>query len=171
MASTQLGVCRFVQLPAAMIPAMGDWRRAERGDAVALRDLERAANLAGLSHVFGDLPFPDDGVLARWEATLVEPGVTVLVHAAAFTSWDDSGRLRHLAVHPEHWGTGLARAGVELAVAGIRASGRAPTLWVLVDNRRARGLYDHLGWEPTGREQRAEWPPYPTEVELRLSSA
>jgi GNAT superfamily N-acetyltransferase len=146
------------------------WHTATPEDAVALRDLERAANQIGLAHVFGDLPFPDDSVLARWEATLAEPGVTVLMTDGAFTSWDDAGRLRHLAVHPDHWGAGLARQGVQLAVSAIREAGRTPTLWVLVANHRARGLYDHLGWEPTGREQPAEWPPYPVEIELSLPS-
>ncbi len=144
------------------------WRNATVADAVALRDLERAANLVGLAHVFEGLPFPDDGVLARWQATLADPEVTVLLTEGAFTSWDDAGRLRHLAVHPDHWGAGLAREGVELAVTWIRAAGRVPVLWVLAANHRARGLYEHLGWEPTGREQRAEWPPYPTELELTL---
>jgi GNAT superfamily N-acetyltransferase len=144
------------------------WRPATPADAVLLRDLERDANLVGLAHVFPGLPFPAEGVLARWVATLADPGVTVLMTDAAFTSWDATGRLRHLAVHPDHWGTGLAREGVELAVAAIRTAGRTPVLWVLVANHRARGLYEHLGWEPTGRAQRAEWPPYPTEIELRL---
>jgi hypothetical protein len=36
---------------------------------------------------------------------------------------------------------------------------------VLRENTRARGLYEHLGWAPTGREQAAEWPPYPVELE------
>jgi GNAT superfamily N-acetyltransferase len=147
---------------------MRDWRRAALVDATALRDLERAANLVGLAHVFGGLPFPEEGVLQRWRETLADPAVTVLLHEHAFTSWDEAGRLRHLGVHPDHWGTGLAREGVELAVAGIRAAGRTPALWVLVDNHRARGLYDHLGWEPSGREQQAEWPPYPVEMELEL---
>ena len=144
------------------------WRLAGPDDAEALRDLEREANLVGLAHVFPGLPFPDEGVLARWRAALADPGVTVMRTDAAFTSWDVDGRLRHLAVHPDRWGTGLAREGVALAVAGIRAAGRTPVLWVLVANERARGLYEHLGWEPTGREQKAEWPPYPTEVEYRL---
>jgi GNAT superfamily N-acetyltransferase len=133
-----------------------------------LRDLEREANLVGLAHVFPGLPFPDEGVLERWRSTLVEPGVTVLMTDAAFTCWDDDGRLRHLAVHPDRWGTGLAREGVELAVSAIRAAGRVPVLWVLVANVRARALYEHLGWVETGRSQPAEWPPYPTEVEYRL---
>jgi GNAT superfamily N-acetyltransferase len=144
------------------------WRTATPDDAVALRDLEREANLVGLAQVFGGRPFPDAAVLDRWRATLADPAVRVLMTEAAFTAWDDTGRLRHLAVHPDAWGTGLARAGVELAVADIRAAGRTPVLWVLVANHRARGLYDHLGWEPTGREQPAEWPPYPQELELRL---
>jgi GNAT superfamily N-acetyltransferase len=144
------------------------WRRAAPDDAVVLRDLEREANLVGLAHVFGGLPFPDRAVLARWRATLSDPAVTVLVAPFAFTSWDAAGRLRHLAVHPDHWGRGLAREGVELAVAGIRASGGTPTLCVLAANHRARGLYEHLRWEPTGRVQAAEWPPYPQEIQLTL---
>jgi GNAT superfamily N-acetyltransferase len=147
------------------------WRTATAGDAVALRDLEREANLVALAHVFGELPFPDEGVLRRWQETLADPSVTVMMSPVAFTSWDADGRLRHLAVHPDHWGRGLAREAVELAVASIRASGGLPTLWVLVDNPRARGLYDHLGWQPTGRTQRAEWPPYPQEVELSLTES
>jgi GNAT superfamily N-acetyltransferase len=144
------------------------WRTATPDDAVALRDLEREANLVGLAHVFPGLPFPDEDVLTRWRATLAEPGVTVLMTDDAFTSWDEAGRLRHLAVRPDRWGQGLAREGVELAVAAIRASGRTPTLWVLDANRRARAVYEHLGWEPTGRQRPAEWPPYPTELELGL---
>ncbi len=146
------------------------WRWATLGDAEELRDLEREANLVGLAHVFPakEFPFPDEQVLARWRATLAEPGVTVLLTEGAFTAWDAAGRLRHLAVHPDRWGAGLARQCVERAVEAIRAAGRTPTLWVLVANHRARGLYEHLGWEPTGREQQAEWPPYPSELELRL---
>ena len=44
------------------------------------------------------------------------------------------------------------------------ATGVTPAV-VLVENHRARGLYEHLGWTPTGREQSAEWPPYPVEME------
>jgi putative acetyltransferase len=66
--------------------------------------------------------------------------------------------LRHLGVRPELWGRGLARAAVDRA-SGVRRR------WVLRDNTRARGFYEHLGWEATGREQEAEFPPYPVEVE------
>ena len=75
----------------------------------------------------------------------------------AYLAWD-AERLRHLGVRPDLWGRGLARAAVARAD-GIRR------LWVLTDNSRARGFYEHLGWRPTGREQDAEWPPYPRELE------
>ena len=95
------------------------WRTATADDAVALRDLEREANLVGLAHVFPGLPFPDDGVLARWEATLADPSVTteVFVDPQPRHVGDATGRLRHLAVHPDRWGSGLATAGIERAVA------------------------------------------------------
>lgn len=144
------------------------WRPAGPEDAEALRDLERAANLVGLAHVFPGQPFPDADVLARWRAALAEPGVSVLLHESAFTSWDTDGRLRHLGVHPAAWRTGLGREAVELAVAGIRVTDATPYLWVLELNTRARGLYEHLGWRLTGEERLAEWPPYPTELQMSL---
>jgi GNAT superfamily N-acetyltransferase len=150
------------------------WRPATPDDATALRDLEREANLVGLAHVFpaADFPYPDEAVLAQWAATLDDPSVATEVYTdpepVAFAAYDATGRIRHLGVRPDRWGSGLARQAVERSVVGIRASGREPTLWVLVANHRARGLYEHLGWKPTGREQAAEWPPYPTEIELHL---
>jgi GNAT superfamily N-acetyltransferase len=142
------------------------WRAALPGDAGPLRDLERAANLVGLAHVFpaDRFPFPDDAVLARWALVLDDPDVVVevvdghdgLLALAAY----DSDSLRHLAVHPDAWGTGLARAGVARALAhGARR------LWVLEANQRARRLYEGLGWSPTGVEQECPWVPHPTELE------
>jgi GNAT superfamily N-acetyltransferase len=140
------------------------WRRATADDAVALRDLERAASRRGLAHVFGDLPYPDDDVLARWVLLLDDPEVVVEVAEddeglVALTAHDGSS-LRHLAVRPDHWHAGLGREGVARAeAAGARR------LWVLADNGRARRLYESLGWAPTGQSQECPWPPYPTELE------
>ena len=140
------------------------WRRATPDDVVALRDLERAASRAGLAHVFGDLPYPDDDVLARWVLLLDDPEVVVevveddagLVALAAH----DGSSLLHLAVRPDHWGSGLGREGFARAeVAGARR------LWVLADNGRARGLYESCGWRPSGTRQECPWPPFPTELE------
>jgi RimJ/RimL family protein N-acetyltransferase len=150
------------------------WRRAVAVDAEALRDVEREANLVALAHVFppAEHPFPDEQVLARWQATLAERGVVVLLaeNAAgpvAFAAYDAS-TLRHLAVVPSLWGTGLAREAVERAVQAIAAGGaEVAYLWVLDDNVRARGLYGHLGWSETGESRLAEWPPHPRERRLR----
>ena len=146
---------------------MTDWRRAGADDAVALADLERDANLVGLAHVFPpeQFPFPWDGVRERWSATLDEPGVVVEVvdgseGLEAFLAHDGT-TLRHLAVHPDRWGQGLARTAVERA-----AAAGAHRLWCLVDNYRARALYEHLGFRETGGSRQAPWPPYPTELEL-----
>ena len=142
------------------------WRAADTDDAGPLRDLERAANLVGLAHVFSAdrFPFPDDDVLARWALVLQDPEVVVEVvdgddGLLAFAAYDDDS-LRHLAVHPDAWGTGLAGAGVARAVAH-----GAARLWVLDANHRARRLYERLGWSATGVEQECPWVPHPTELE------
>ena len=72
----------------------------------------------------------------------------------------DGTSLRHLAVRPDHWRSGLGREGFARAEAA--GAGR---LWVLADNVRARGLYEHLGWRPSGVTQECPWPPFPTELE------
>ena len=138
------------------------FRPATAADAQGLMELERDTNLVALGHVFPGVPYPEDEVRERWSTLLDDPEVRVEVAGPAdrldvYLAWDDV-RLRHLGVRPERWGEGLARAALARA-AGVRR------LWVLADNDRARGCYEHLGWAPTGREQRAEWPPYPTEVE------
>ena len=146
------------------------WRVATDDDAGALRDLERISSSAGLAHVFGDLPYPDDDVLARWALVLDDPEVLVEVveddvGLVAFTAYDGRS-VRHLGVRPDHWGTGLGRAGLARAVVA-----GASSLWVLADNHRARGLYDSLGWAPTGAAQECPWPPYPTELQYAASGA
>ncbi len=143
---------------------MTAWRRATAADAAALRDLESAASRAGLAHVFGDLPYPDDDVLARWALLLEDPEVVVEVvedeAGMVVLCAHDGSTLRHLAVRPDRWGAGWARAGFERA----QAAG-ARRLWVLADNVRARPLYASYGWRPSGTTQECPWPPYPTEVE------
>lgn len=146
--------------------APAEWRRAVPDDAGPLADLERDANLIGLAHVFGGLPFPYDAVLSRWVLLLEDPEVVIDVVSsdrglAAFAAHDPES-LRHLAVHPDHWGQGLARAGFSRA-----ASAGATRLWVLELNHRARGLYDSMGWVPSGVTQECPWAPYPTELEYR----
>jgi GNAT superfamily N-acetyltransferase len=143
-------------------PETATFRPATPGDVNALTELERDTNLEALAHVFPGVPYPTDEVRARWAGLLEDPEVRVEVVGTGerldvYLAWD-AERLRHLGVRPELRGRGLARSAVERAP-GVRR------LWVLRDNIRARGFYEHLGWAPTGREQDAEWPPFPVEVE------
>lgn len=153
------------------------FRRADASDAPALLELERSANLAALGHVFPPdrHPFPDGDVLARWALVLSDPGACVDVvdddedgGGLLCVVASDDETVRHVAVRPDAWGRGLGRACVERAADAIRAGGHTPRLWCLVDNHRARGLYEHLGWRATGVTAEAEWPPYPTQMEYTL---
>ncbi|QNN54315.1 GNAT family N-acetyltransferase [Nocardioides mesophilus] len=153
------------------------FRDATLEDLAALRDLERESNLAALGHVFpaDRFPFPDDAVLARWSLVLDEPGCEVLVlddpepsrsrsRLIAYAAYDDSW-LRHLAVRPDHWGEGLASSAIDTALHAMDLRGStSASLWCLEENRRARRLYEYLGWRPTEDRQPAPWPPHPTEM-------
>ena len=150
------------------------FRRATPADVRVLAELERAANVVALAHVFppDDHAFPLEEVADRWAATLADPAVTVEVvdgddGLQGYVAHDDV-LLRHLAVHPSAWGRGLGR---ELVGRAVGRMGPHPTLWCLADNHRARALYEHLGWRATGVARQAVWPPHPTEVELRLVTA
>jgi RimJ/RimL family protein N-acetyltransferase len=144
------------------------FREATDDEADGLALLERSANLQALAHIFPPekYPYPTDDVRDRWREVLQNPSVHVgvaedVTGLAAFVAFDDN-LLRHLAVRPDLWGTGLAGSAVNWAC------GRATVhrLWCLEENTRARGFYGRLGWTPTGRRRRAEFPPYPAEVEL-----
>ena len=149
------------------------FREATIDDLSALRDLEREANLVGLAHVFPPerFPFPDDDVLARWALVLDEPRVSVMVRDAEdgngidlLAAYDDT-TLRHLAVHPDRWGLGLASTAIETVLHAMDLRGTTiAELWCLEENHRARRLYEHRGWRATSDRQPAPWPPHPTEM-------
>ena len=149
------------------------FRDATVDDLTALRDLERSANLAALAHVFPPerFPFPGDDVLARWALVLEEPGCDVIVAdgpeggaLVALAAYDDT-TLRHLAVHPDRWGRGIASAAIGAALQAMELHGGSEaSLWCLEENHRARRLYEHLGWRPTDDRDEAPWPPHPAEM-------
>jgi hypothetical protein len=58
-------------MPRSDRTAHHEWRAAGPDDALLLTDLERAANLASLGHVFAPdrHPYPYDDVHARWRRT------------------------------------------------------------------------------------------------------
>jgi GNAT superfamily N-acetyltransferase len=154
------------------------FREAVEADLGALLELERAANLVGLRHVFPPerFPFPDADVLARWALVLAEPGATVLVldaerdgHLDAVAAYDERS-LRHLAVHPDHWGTGLGSRAVHTVLEAMAARGTpVAELWCLELNSRARRLYERLGWQAATERRPAPWPPHPTEMRYTRS--
>lgn len=131
--------------------------------------LEERSSTVALGHLFAPHPYPSGDVVARWSMVLSEPGVTVLVAEAGgalvgYAAFDRAS-LRHLAVAPEHFGTGLADALHEGAVELWRTAGaRHVELWVLAANVRARRFYERHGWTADGRSQECPWPPYPMEV-------
>ena len=143
-----------------------EWPRdAAPSDAEDLTELERVASSAALAEVFPpeQYPFPTEGVCARWRDTLAEPGVTTLVwrqdgRMVAFVTFD-AATLRHLAVHPDRWGEGLARVAMD--VAARRMTAPVHDLWVLEDNLHARAVYEKMGWRPSGESTPLEWPPHP----------
>lgn len=147
------------------------FRAATRDDLVALRDLERAASLAALGHVFPPerYPYPDDSVLARWAIVLDDPEVEVLVAEedgglTVLAAYDDT-TLRHLAVRPDRWGAGLATAAVDAVLRALAERGcRVASLWCLEENHRARALYERLDWVATEDRREAPWPPHPVEM-------
>ena len=150
------------------MPATPAHRTATSADAEALRDLERAASTAAFGSIFPPelYPYPDAAVLARWESTLEETAVTVLVTAdeQGLTSLVafDADRVRHLEVRPDCWRQGLARQAMRAAHLHSAPS----RLWCLADNHGALAFYATLGWRPTGRSRDGEFPPHPTEIEL-----
>ena len=146
-------------------------RAATSDDLVGLRDLERSASTAALGHVFPPqrFPYPDHRVLARWVIVLDDPEVEVLVEELGgrligLTAYDGHW-LRHLAVDPRHWGTGLADRLLDTSLARIATRGATSAqLWVLADNHRARRFYERAGWLLGDEERTAEFPPHPIEV-------
>ncbi|MEO5981062.1 MAG: GNAT family N-acetyltransferase [Pedococcus sp.] len=134
-------------------------------DAVALKQLEKAANLVALAHIFpaASHPYPDEDILARWEEVLADPATTTLVGEDAcgltcFVAFD-AQRLRHLGVRPGLWGTGLGAQAFEAS--------SATRLWCLEANHRARRFYARQGWQETGASRLSEFRPHPVEVEYR----
>ena len=65
-----------------------------------------------------------------------------------------AGELRALYVVPESWGSGVAQALLAAALDAIRADGAVEaSLWVVVENARARRFYEREGWTADGESR------------------
>jgi GNAT superfamily N-acetyltransferase len=128
-------------------------------NAELLAEIQEAASVAGLAHIYGDEPFPRAAVLERWRAStdeiLLDPDG--LGFAAVSPGW-----LNGLYVRPEAWGTGVAAALHERALAAHGPG--TMRLWVLEENRRARRFYERRGWRPDGTTRPVPFPPFPVDV-------
>ena len=139
--------------------AQGVIRRSGRDEAERQFEIQREASLAGLAHVYGNEPFPDDEVRARWQAfpgtvLVAERDGSIVAVAGIEGEW-----LAGFYVVPAYWGSGVAdelhAAAVELGVT---------RLWCLEENSRARRFYEKHGWSANGETRVVEYPPYPLDV-------
>jgi putative acetyltransferase len=139
-------------------------------EAETLFAIQKAASLAGLAHVFPPerFPYPDAEIRARWR----EAGGRVFVaeHAgrAAGLAAVDGCWLNGLYVVPEEWGSGVAGALHDAAVAEIAATHDEAKLWCLEENHRARRFYEKRGWRPNGERRAVPFPPHPLDVGYSL---
>lgn len=137
-------------------------------EAETLLAIQRAASLAGLAHVYPPelYPYPDDAIRARWQGF---PGSVLLAEEdgrpVGIAATDDCW-LHGFYVVPERWGTGVAEALHDAALAPLAC--KEVKLWVLEDNRRARRFYEKRGWVPNGEERVVEYPPHPLDVGYSL---
>jgi RimJ/RimL family protein N-acetyltransferase len=92
---------------------------------------------------------------------------TLLSHPDLGPSW---ALLPHLYLHPDAWGRGVGPALLDAVLDRARALGFAHVeLWVLVDNVRARQVYEREGWVSDGTQKSEEvWGVELPEVRYRL---
>jgi GNAT superfamily N-acetyltransferase len=147
-------------------------RLARADDLETLLSIHREAAVTAFSHVFPqDLyPFPDDEIRELWREALADPGVEVYVaeagdEAAGSVSVDDAF-LRTLYVRPQHQGSGVGSALLDLAVDRLGARGcRTAKLWTLEQNWDARRFYERRGWTLTEETRIVPFPPNPIDVQ------
>jgi GNAT superfamily N-acetyltransferase len=148
------------------------FRAATEGDVDLLTAVERAAGLAMLGHVFAPerYPYPTAEVAARWRRVLTATHLSCLVairaeDVVALVAWGGQ-TVEHLAVHPAHLRRGIGTALLQRALADLSTRHREARLWVLRDNHVARAFYSSQGWTASGLTRRAEFAPFPPELQL-----
>lgn len=146
-------------------------REARPDEAPVLAAIQRDASLAALAHVFPPelYAYPIDDVTRRWEESLADEAVTVLVAqedgaptgvAGCRSEWLDG-----LYVLPEWWCRGVGRALHDEVLDRLRTEAcERCHLWVLEDNDRARQFYERLGWAENGTSRVVPFPPNPIDV-------
>lgn len=139
-------------------------------------DLNAVAELYAASwktHYAGILPdaFLQKLTADRWTAMLhAEPEASLglfengIVVGTAMTAFcrdegrEGYGELVSLYLLPGMEGRGFGRRLLEAALQSLREEGcSCVCLWVMTENRRAIGFYEHMGFWPTGRFQQERY--------------
>jgi GNAT superfamily N-acetyltransferase len=133
--------------------------------------IQREASVAALAHIFppAEHPYPDDEVLDGWRrfggrAFLAERDGRPVGLAAVDFEW-----LHGLYVVPAEWGSGVADALHDRAVAEIRVQHDVAKLWCLERNHRARRFYEQRAWRLNGETRVVPFPPNPLDVGYSLA--
>lgn len=126
---------------------------AEELDAIVA--INRASAASAYAAIFGDAPYPEDGVRRRYARLLADPDVRLFIVDGAGYAAARPGHVEALYVVPEAWGTGLAG---ELYACVDEVAGSPATLWVLEANERGRRFWERRGWRPTGERDDAKEP-------------
>jgi RimJ/RimL family protein N-acetyltransferase len=157
--------------PLAAIIRRIEIRPADQSDAETLAEIQRAASLAALAHIFPPdrYPFPLEEVRGRWREAVADPGIRVVVAEEGGRALGLAGVRRDwldgLYVVPEAWGSGLGRDLHDHALSLVADLGsRRCHLWVLEHNERARRFYERLGWRENGDTRVVPFPPNPIDV-------
>jgi GNAT superfamily N-acetyltransferase len=139
-------------------------RPATADDAKELVRANEAAWNAGMADVIDKklselAPFEDRVARYREGIAAVPPGKRLwiaeregrIVGHASVVVEEALGELSALYVVPEEWGSGVAGALHDEALAGMRELGATEAiLWVVEENTRARRFYEREGWSAGG---------------------
>ena len=125
--------------------------------------------------------FPDVDA-ERWQATLADPGVTMLLaeeqdELLGFTACGESrdedagpavGEMRSFFVAANRWRRGVGRALMDAALEDLRERGYTEaTVWSFATNERANAFYEAQGFERDGAERTEETWAHVLEVRYR----
>lgn len=121
-------------------------RRAGPEDLDAIVAINRASATSAYAAIFGDAPYPEEGVRRRYTRLLADPEAHVFIAEGGYAA-ARRGHVEALYVVPDAWGTGLAD---ELYGCISEVAGSPATLWVLEANERGRRFWERRGWRATG---------------------
>lgn len=104
------------------------------------------------AHRLNDMP-------KGWRIHVAEADGRVQGFAGTGPSRDERqvGELYALYVMPDCWSTGMGRALIQEAEAGLAEDYEVATLWVLEANARARRFYEQAGWQPDDARKEEEF--------------